>query len=80
VIGRPAAGSQPGQAPRPRPRLIAPGVGRRPVLTLAGRLLATMLHQGLSLPGPHLLASLDDLYSLATAEGITVPPEIKAGR
>ena len=106
---------KPGQAPRSRPRLIAPGVGRRPVLTLADRLLATILHQGLSLPqaaiaallsvrpetinkrirairqlldqagraiqpGPHLLASLDDLYSLATAEGITVPPEIKAGR
>ena len=79
-------------------------------------LLATILHQGLSLPqaaiaallsvrpetingkrirairqlldqagraiqpGPHRLASLDDLYSLATAGGITVPPEIKAGR
>ena len=33
-----------------RPRLIAPGVGRRPVLTLADRLLATILHQRLSLP------------------------------
>ncbi len=33
-----------------RPRLIAPGVGRRPVLTLAGRLLAAVLHQRLALP------------------------------
>jgi hypothetical protein len=33
-----------------RPRLIAPGVGRRPVLTLADRLLATILHQRLGLP------------------------------
>jgi hypothetical protein len=33
-----------------RPRLIAPGVGRRPVLTLADRLLATVLHQRLALP------------------------------
>ena len=95
-----------------RPRLIAPGVGRRPVLTLADRLLATFLHQRLALPqvaiaallsvrpetinkrirdirqlldqaghaiqpGPHRLASLDDLYSLAAARGITVTPEIK---
>ena len=95
-----------------RPRLIAPGVGRRPVLTLADRLLATFLHQRLALPqvaiaalfsvrpetinkrirdirqlldqaghaiqpGPHRLASLDDLYSLAAAGGTTVPPEIK---
>ena len=28
-------------------------------------------------PGPHRLASLDDLYNLATTAGITVPPEIK---
>jgi len=95
-----------------RPRLAAPGTGRRPVLTLADRLLATALHQRLALPqvaiaalfsvrpetinrrireirqlleqagytiqpGPHRLTSLDDLYSLATAEGITVPSEIK---
>ena len=33
-----------------RPRLIAPGVGRRPVLTLADRLLAVALHQRLALP------------------------------
>ena len=95
-----------------RPRLAAPGTGRRPVLTLADRLLATTLHQRLALPhvaiatlfsvrpetinrrirdirqlldqaghaiqpGPHQLASLDDLYNLTTAEGITIPPEIK---
>ena len=95
-----------------RPRLTAPGTGRRPVLTLADRLLATILHQRLALPqvaiaalfsvrpetinkrirdirqlldqaghaiqpGPHRLASLDDLYSLAAAGGTTVPPEIK---
>jgi len=95
-----------------RPRLIAPGAGRRPVLTLADRLLATLLHQRLALPqtaiavlfgvrpetvnrhirdirqlldqagytiqpGPHWLASLDDLYSLETAEGIAVASEIK---
>jgi DDE family transposase len=33
-----------------RPRLTAPGTGRRPVLTLADRLLATILHYRLSLP------------------------------
>jgi hypothetical protein len=33
-----------------RPRLTAPGTGRRPVLTLADRLLATILHQRLHLP------------------------------
>jgi hypothetical protein len=95
-----------------RPRLAAPGPGRRPVLTLADRLLATVLHQRLALPqtavaalfnvraetiskrirdirqlldqaghaiqpAPPRLASLDDLYSLATAAEITLPPEIK---
>jgi Rhodopirellula transposase DDE domain len=95
-----------------RPRLAAPGPGRRPVLTLADRLLATTLYQRLALPqvaiavlfsvrpetinkrirdirqlldqaghtikpGPHRLASLDDLCNLATAAEITVPPEIK---
>jgi hypothetical protein len=85
---------------------------RRPVLTLADRLLATALHQHLALPqvaiatlpgvrpetinrrirdtrqlldqaghtiqpGPHRLASLDDLYSLATTAEIILPPEIK---
>jgi hypothetical protein len=33
-----------------RPRLAAPGTGRRPVLTLADRLLATILHYRLGLP------------------------------
>ncbi|MFF0141330.1 ISAzo13 family transposase [Streptomyces sp. NPDC005227] len=33
-----------------RPRLHAPGTGRRPMLTLADRLLATVLHQRLALP------------------------------
>ena len=33
-----------------RPRLAAPGTGRRPVLPLADRLLATTLHQRLALP------------------------------
>jgi hypothetical protein len=28
-------------------------------------------------PGPHRLASLDDLYNLATTAEITPPPEIK---
>jgi transposase len=95
-----------------RPRLTAPGTGRRPVLTLADRLLATTLHQRLALPqtavaalftvrpetinrhireirqllphaghtiqpGPHRLATLDDLYRLATAEGITIPTDAK---
>jgi transposase len=93
-----------------RPRLTAPGTGRRPVLTLADRLLATVLHQRLGLPqvviaalfsvrpetvnkrirdirqlldqagyaiqaGPNRLASLDDLYRLAIAAGIVIPPE-----
>jgi hypothetical protein len=97
---------------RGHPRQAAPGTGRRPVLTLADRLLATVLHQRLALPqtaiavlfsvrpetiskrirdvrqllnqaghtiqpGPHRLASLDDLYSLAAAAEITLPPEIK---
>jgi transposase len=33
-----------------RPRLTAPGTGRRPVLTLADRLLATIFYQRLALP------------------------------
>jgi transposase len=95
-----------------RPRLAAPGTGRRPVLTLADRLLATILHQRLALPqvtiaallsvrpetinrrirdirqlmdqaghtiqpGPHRLASLNDLARLTTAEGITPSSQIK---
>jgi Rhodopirellula transposase DDE domain len=96
-----------------RPRLKAAGTGRRPVLTLADRLLAAVLHYRLALPqvavaallgvrpetaskrirdirqlldqaghaiqpGPHRLASLDDLYNLARSTGITIQPEIKA--
>ena len=96
-----------------RPRLKAGlGTGRRPVLTLADRLLAAILHYRLALPqvaiaalfsvrpetinkrirdirqlleqaghpiqpGPHRLASLDDLYTLARSTDITVWPEIK---
>lgn len=95
-----------------RPRMTAPGTGRRPVLTLADRLLATVLHHRHALPqtaiatlfnvrpetinrhiretrqllhqaehtiqpSPHRLATLNDLYTLATTEGITTPPEIK---
>ncbi|MFF5075359.1 ISAzo13 family transposase, partial [Micromonospora olivasterospora] len=96
-----------------RPRLTAPGTGRRPVLTLADRLIAAILHHRLALsqvavaalfsvrpetinrriretrqllqqaghsiqPGPQRLATLNDLYTLATTEGITTPPEPKA--
>ena len=28
-------------------------------------------------PGPHQLATLNDLHSLANAKGITAPPDIK---
>jgi type VI protein secretion system component VasF len=94
-----------------RPRLKAAGTGRRPLLTLADRLLATLLHHRLALPqtaiaalfnvrpetinrhirqtrqllqqaehtiqpSPHRLTSLDDLYSLATTEGITTTADI----
>ncbi len=96
-----------------RPRIKAgEGTGRRPVLTLADRLLATILHYRLGLqqvavaalfgvrpetvnkrirdtrqlldqaghaiqPGPHRLASLDDLYQLATSTSIIIQPQIK---
>jgi hypothetical protein len=96
-----------------RPRLKAgPGTGRRPVLTLADRLLAALLHYRLALPqvaiaalfrvrpetvnkrihdirqlpdqaghtiqpGPHRLASLDALYTLARSTDITIWPKIK---
>ena len=96
-----------------RPRIKAgEGTGRRPVLTLADRLLAAILHYRLGLPqvaiaalfgvrpetinkrirdirqlldqaghaiqpGPHRLASLDDLHQLARLTGITTQPEIK---
>jgi transposase len=42
-----------------RPRLTAPGTGRRPVLTLADRLLATILHQRLALPQVTVAALLN---------------------
>jgi hypothetical protein len=96
-----------------RPRIKAgEGTGRRPVLTLADRLLAAILHYRLGLPqvavaalfrvrpetvnkrirdirqlldqaghaiqpGPHRLASLDDLYTLARSTDIAIQPEIK---
>jgi transposase len=41
-----------------RPRLTAPGTGRRPVLTLADRLLALVLHQRLGLPQTAIAALL----------------------
>ncbi|MBM0228632.1 ISAzo13 family transposase [Micromonospora sicca] len=98
-----------------RPRLTAPGTGRRPVLTLADRLLAASLHHRLALPqvtiaalfrvrpetinrhlreirqllqqaghtiqpSPHQLATLNDLYALATAQGITTPQGTKMAR
>jgi hypothetical protein len=93
-----------------RPRLTAAGTGRRPVLTLADRLLATLLYHRLHLPqtaiaallsvrpetiskhicgirqllhpagyaihpSPGRLANLNDLYQLAIAAGIAIPPE-----
>jgi hypothetical protein len=95
-----------------RPRLAAPGTGRRPLLTLADRLLATVLNQRLALPqvaiaglfsvrpetinkrirdirqlleqagytiqpSPRRLASLEDLFELAAAEGILTQTETK---
>jgi hypothetical protein len=33
-----------------RPRMTAPGTGRRPILTLADRLLGTILHHRFALP------------------------------
>jgi hypothetical protein len=82
-----------------RPRIKAgQGTGRRPVLTLADRLLAAALsgvrpetvnkrirdirqlldQAGHTIqPGPHRLASLDDLYQLAISTSITIQPEIK---
>jgi hypothetical protein len=97
---------------RGRTRLVAPGAGRRPTLTLADRLLATVLHQRLELPqtviaalfnvNPHTISrhirdihqtltttghttkpaeqhatTLNELYNLATREGITIPPNAK---
>jgi hypothetical protein len=41
-----------------RPRLTAPGAGRRPVLTLADQLLATAIHRRLALPQTAIVALL----------------------
>ena len=97
---------------RGRTRRNAPGAGRRPTLTLADRLLATVLHQRLALPqtaiatlfnvnphtisrhirnvhqiltttghtiqpAKHHLTTRNELYDLATREGITIPPHAK---
>ena len=91
-----------------RPRKTSAGAGRRPVLSLADRLLATVLHHRLALPQVavavlfsvrpetinkrirdtrHLLeqdahtiqpagqqlATLEDLYDLASTAGISIP-------
>jgi hypothetical protein len=91
-----------------RPRKTRPGPGRRPTVTLADRLLATVLHHRLALPqiaiaellsvrpetinrhirdSQHLLqqvghtiqpaeqplATLEDLYELASTAGISIP-------
>ena len=95
-----------------RPRRTAPGTGRRPMSTLADRLLAAVLHHRHGLPqtaiadlfnvrpetinrhlreirqllqqaghaiqpSPHRLATLNDLYDHANAQGIANPPTIK---
>ncbi len=53
-----------------RPRLAAPGPGRRPVLTLADRLLATVLHQRLALP-PDAIAALLAVHPVTAAKRIS---------
>jgi transposase len=93
-----------------RPRKTRPGPGRRPTVTLADRLLATVLHHRLALPqiaiaellsvrpetinrhirdSQHLLqqvghtiqpaeqplATLEDLYELASTAGISIPTQ-----
>lgn len=68
-----------------RPRLIAPGVGRWPVLTLADRLLATILHQRLALPQTAIAAlsgvrpetvnkRIRDIRQLLDQAGHAIPP------
>jgi hypothetical protein len=68
-----------------RPRLTAPGTGRRPVLTLADRLLATILHQRLALPQVAIAAlfsvrpetinkRIRDIRQLLEQAGYTVQP------
>jgi hypothetical protein len=95
-----------------RPRHTAPGTGRRPLLTLADRLIAATLHYRHGLPqvtiaalftvrpetinkqlrrirellqqaghtippSPDKIATIEDLYRYAAANGITTPPNIK---
>ena len=68
-----------------RPRLTAPGTGRRPVLTLADRLLATILHQHLALPQVAIAAlfsvrpetinkRIRDIRQLLEQAGYTIQP------
>jgi Rhodopirellula transposase DDE domain len=68
-----------------RPRLTAPGTGRRPVLTLADRLLATILHQHLALPQVAVAAlfsvrpetinkRIRDIRQLLEQAGYTIQP------
>jgi transposase len=68
-----------------RPRLTAPGTGRRPILTLADRLLATILHQRLALPQVTVAALLSvrpetinrrirDIRQLLDQAGCTIQP------
>ena len=68
-----------------RPRLIAPSVGRWPVLTLPDRLLATILHQRLALPQTAIAAlsgvrpetvnkRIRDIRQLLDQAGYTIQP------
>ena len=68
-----------------RPRLTAPGTGRRPVLTLADRLLATVFHQRLALPQVAIAAlfsvrpetinkRIRDIRQLLDQAGYTIQP------
>jgi Rhodopirellula transposase DDE domain len=68
-----------------RPRLAAPGAGRRPVLTLAGRLLAAILHYRHALPQVAIAAlfhvrpetvskCLRDVRQLLDQAGATIQP------
>ncbi len=68
-----------------RPRLAALGTGRRPVLTLADRLLAAILHYRLALPQvaiatlfrvrPETVSKrLRDIRQLLDQAGITIQP------
>jgi hypothetical protein len=70
---------------RGHPRLIAPGPGRRPILTLADRLLVTILHQRLGLPQTAVAAlfkvrpetinrRIRDIRHLLQQAGYTIQP------